>query len=121
MVSGLSITTPEREPNGPAVITVSGDVDWMTHAILERKLEELVDGGETRIVADLSAVGFIDSTGLTVLVSFFHRLKMSGGRLAIVCPSRGVRRVFERTGLDRLLGVVDSGAEARASLAPDAA
>ena len=116
MASGLSITAPEREPGEPAVIVVSGDVDWMTHAALERKLEELVEAGETRIVADLSAVGFIDSTGLTVLVSSFHRLKMSGGRLAVVCPSRGVRRVFERTGLDRLLGVVESGAEARASL-----
>jgi len=118
VVSGLSITALEREPDGPAVVMVSGDVDWMTHAALERKLEELIDAGETRIVADLSAVGFIDSTGLTVLVSCFHRLKMGGGRLAIVCPSPGIRRVFERTGLDRLLGVAESSAEARASLSP---
>ena len=93
MVSGLRIDTRERAANEPAIIAPTGDIDRLTHAGLERELDELIDGGATRIVVDLSAVGFVDSTGLTTLVSFFHRLRMSGGSLALVCPERGVRLV----------------------------
>jgi anti-sigma B factor antagonist len=59
------------------------------------------------LVIDLLAVDFIDSSGLHALTDAHNAMKAAGGRTTIVCASPSIRKVFELTGLDRLLTIVD--------------
>jgi anti-anti-sigma factor len=115
MVYGLSISDSEQIDDANAVRLV-GDLDHATVATFERRVDTLVASGAQRVLLDLSAVGFVDSSGLSAVVELFHRLKLSGGRLVIVCPDGGPRRIFERTGLAAFLGLWKTKGEALSAL-----
>jgi len=111
LVYGLSISDGEHVDDADTVRLV-GDLDHATVTGFERRVDALIADGAQRVLLDLSAVGFVDSSGLSAVVELFHRLKLSGGRLVIVCPDGGPRRIFERTGLAAFLGLWRTRSEA---------
>lgn len=109
----LSVTTSQHD--GVCVVTVKGEVDVHTAAQLRLALDEEIAGGRTRIVLDLDGVGFLDSTGLGVLVGRLKLVRNHSGWLRIVCSNDRVLRVFRITGLDKVFGIHPSVAEAVAA------
>lgn len=87
------------------LMTLEGDLDLATAGQLHERLDELARAGITRIALDLSDLQFLDSTGLSVLLTEHHRVEALGGELVILSPTRRVRRVFQITGLDRYLNI----------------
>ena len=82
-----------------SVVTPAGELDLTTAATLKWTLAELIESGHDRLVLDLSAVSFLDSTALGVLVGICKVLAPKG-RLALACPHQSVLRTFQITGLD---------------------
>lgn len=89
-----------------------GEVDLSNAAFLRTRIEELVHLGAQRLVVDLRGVGFMDSSGLSVLVASMKRMQEAGGELAIACPNESILKVFTVTGLDRLFTIRPSVGEA---------
>jgi anti-sigma B factor antagonist len=81
-------------------------------------LEELVREGHTKLLIDLSAVTFIDSTGLGVFLFTFKRVRRGRGRLAVFCPHPVMRELFELVGHNLLFPVEESFDQALAHLRP---
>ncbi len=100
------------ERDGWAVLAVGGEVDVATAPRLREKLIELVNDGHHQIVVDLSAVEFLDSTGLGVLVGALKRVRTHDGDLALVCTESRVLKVFEITGLTKVFAMYASVDEA---------
>lgn len=71
-------------------------------------IDALASAGVTRLVVDLTQTTFLDSSALGVLVGALKRVREKGGRLDIVRPSAGGRRIFEITNLDRVLDLHDT-------------
>jgi anti-anti-sigma factor len=68
---------------------------------------------------DMTKCGFIDSTGLGVIVEAWKLLQERDGEeagLAICCPEPEVRRLLEVTGLDQAITIRDTREEAIAAL-----
>jgi anti-anti-sigma factor len=63
------------------------------------------------VVIDLAKVTFMDSTGLAVIVTEHKRLQHAKGTLTIFSPPSSVRRLFEITGLTKLLDIVPATEE----------
>jgi anti-sigma B factor antagonist len=110
----------EAAPGGIRVILVAGYVDFEAAPQLKEFIARRIDAGSRHLVIDLSAGRFIDSTGLGVLVGALKRLRESGGSLAVVCADEGVRQLFEIVGLDDLIALHRSRADAVTALAPAA-
>lgn len=89
------------------VVAVRGELDAHTAPRLTAVLNELWDGGVERAVIDLRQLEFIDSTGLSVLVTAKRRLSKSGNSLCIVIePAQSaVLRIFSITGLDKVMPI----------------
>ncbi len=86
-----------------------GDLDAATADTLDAAFDDVVGGGARRVVVDLAAVTFLDSTGLRSLVRAATELEGAGGSLRCAPLSRQVRRVLEVSGLDeRLTGAASS-------------
>lgn len=82
------------------VVTGAGELDVHSAPILQAELDPIAQRAGAAIVVDLSAVGFIDSTGLGVLVTTLKHVRESSGTLDVVVSSPRVLKVFTLTGLD---------------------
>jgi anti-sigma B factor antagonist len=86
-----------------ALVSVSGELDLYTSERLQRAIGEATSVGADEVLLDLSGVGFIDSTALGVIVQETKRLEGRGQCLLLVTNDPRTLRVFEVTGLDRVL------------------
>lgn len=101
----VAVRVTSEDAGGRVVVTVSGEVDVSSADALRDELRLLVDEGHTDLVVDLSAVSFMDSTGLGVLVGTLKRVRLAGGRLDLVVDGDRLVRLFELTALDQVFSV----------------
>ena len=73
----------------------------------QRVLDELANG-TTRVLVDFARAGYIDSSGLGVLVSLAKRLRDEGGELKLCNLNDDLRTLFELTKLDTLFSIADT-------------
>ena len=106
--------TPETI-DGYLVLHLDGELDTYNCGQLRSALVEQVDQGHNRIIVDMSAVEYIDSTGLGSLVGGLKRVSEHGGAMKIVCDNPQIVKVFEITGLDKVFAIFKTQEEALAS------
>jgi anti-anti-sigma factor len=82
-----------------------GELDVGTAAPLRHALRRAHEDGVDTVVVDLSALRFIDSTGLHELVVAQKRQQAHGGEIVLHAPTAQTRRVLEIVGLDRLFTI----------------
>ena len=85
-------------------VRLLGELDMATADRLREALVRLGDGTEL-VTVDLSELTFIDSTGLSVLISALKRVRQQGGDMALRSPSPGTRKVLEITGLTEVFAI----------------
>lgn len=86
------------EQRDPVVVSVRGELDMSTTTKLTEALAEAAPAA-ARVVVDLSAVSFLDSSAIGTLVTAGRARNDAGGRLQIGPRSAIVDRVLEITGL----------------------
>jgi anti-sigma B factor antagonist len=84
---------------GVCVVTPAGEIDLASAPQLKSRLVGLLEEGFARFVLDLSAVRYLDSTGLGVLIAFSRRLGADGEIVLAEAPEP-VLSLLELTGLD---------------------
>ena len=94
----LDISTEFAE--GTCVIGLDGEVDVYTAPRLKESLVEQIESGCVNVIVDLEGVGFIDSSGLGVLVGALRRAKEKGGAVRLVCTRDNILKIFRITGLE---------------------
>ena len=90
------------------LVTLTGECDLSTGRQLRDVLTSEVSQGAERLIVDLSALAFMDSTGMQVLLSARSLLAVRGGSLVLVAPQPVVARILELTGASQLIPVYDS-------------
>ncbi|MFD4574798.1 STAS domain-containing protein [Streptomyces sp. NPDC058417] len=86
------------------VVTLHGEIDHDTAAVLRGGLLPHDDHpGPLRIIADFSAVTFMDSSGINVLVDVHQRATATRGWLRIAAAHGSILRTIELVGLDTLI------------------
>jgi anti-sigma B factor antagonist len=98
MAESLMITTT-IDDDGHVILAVAGEVDLATAPQLAQCLTAITDR-DVRV--DLSAVTFLDSSGVSALVAGSRALTAGGHRLRTFGERDNVRRVLEISGLDSL-------------------
>lgn len=90
------------DPDGLPVLVARGEIDVYTSPDFRRELAALVAGDAKRVVVDLAAVDFIDSSGLGVLVGALKRLRERDGSIVLRGMTPSTKKVFDITGLTNL-------------------
>jgi anti-anti-sigma factor len=86
-----------------AVVSISGRLTAAGAPLLRNAVSDLIDAGTTRIVLDLEATEFVDSSGLGAVIGGLKRARVAGGDLRIAAVPEAVRTVLRLTNLDRVL------------------
>lgn len=95
------------------VITLDGEVDVYTAPRLKEALIEQIESGCVNVLVNMEDVGFIDSSGLGVLVGGLRRAKERSGTIRLVCTRENILKVFRITGLDKVFPIFSTTEEAR--------
>jgi anti-anti-sigma factor len=84
---------------GVVTLVVRGEVDIASAAVLEGKLRDAESSRPRRIVLDLAALGFIDSTGIHLLIRAQRRADANGHQLILTDVPARAKRLFGLTGI----------------------
>ena len=114
-VNLLEVNTGER--GGAVYVALRGELDLSTVDKAERALLEAEKASPPLMLIDLSALTFLDSTGLRTIVTADLRAREGDRRVVVVKGNETVHRVFTITRLDERLNMVD---DAESGVAPDA-
>ena len=103
-------------PPDPAIVPVRGEVTFSNVTEFDRRLERTFGEGARNLVIDLSEVTFIDSSGLSALLTASSRARERGGAVALVLAQGEPPSIFRFRGVDRLLSLHVSREDAVHSL-----
>lgn len=99
-------------------VRVAGEIDFEVAPAFKRRVSGHIDAGVRQLVVDLSGVQFIDSTAIGVLVGALKRIRAAGGALVVVVGDNDdVRGIFQAVGLENVIPLLGSQADAVAALA----
>lgn len=104
----------DMTPGGAAVLRPEGRLDLGCAAELKECVADAVDNRSVRLVVDLAAVPFVDSSGLGALISGLKTARLAGGDLRIARPNEQACVVLRLTALERVLRPYASVEEALA-------
>lgn len=100
------LLTVDVDTRGSAVVvTVRGELDLATVPVLRDRLDSMAPGAPSPLVIDLSAVTFIGSAGLALLVDMHNKCSERGTSLAVVAAGTVVPRAIQVTALDQIFAV----------------
>jgi anti-sigma B factor antagonist len=102
----------QRSSEGVDVVSVSGEIHVSTAPRFREALDAVIQNGDGKLVLDLTAVEFIDSTGLSVLLNGLRLINQRSGHLALICTNPTVLRLFEITSLDTTFEIFPDRAQA---------
>ena len=86
-----------------AIIRVVGRLNMVTAPRLRDLVTEAVASGRSRLVVDLAAVEFMDSSGLGALIGALKTTRQAGGDLRIAAAGEQVSMVLQLSNVDRIL------------------
>jgi anti-sigma B factor antagonist len=112
-------TVDDMGCEGVAVLAMGGEIDYAASPQLRERIAAHIKAGRRRLVIDLSAATFIDSTTIGVLMGAVTKLRdAGGGSLQIVCADENAKvlRIFEITGVDSMIELYSSREEALSAL-----
>ncbi|MFD8588967.1 STAS domain-containing protein [Streptomyces sp. NPDC059637] len=101
------------QEGGADVVALVGEIDYDSAQVFsDCLLDRLADAADgeggprpCRVVLDLSAMGFMDSYGLSRVLTHERLLRASGGWLRLAAPHGQTRRLLETTGMEDVLPV----------------
>ena len=101
-----------KESNGVVVVAVDGQLIVGNRQELKQRILDALEAGDRKFLVDFSRTGYIDSSGLGVLVSLPKKIRDQGGDLRLAGLNEDLKTLFELTKLDTLFGISDSPDEA---------
>ena len=103
-MAAVELEIQSRNEGEWTILVAAGELDLYSAPRLRDEVLATLEGGATQIALDLHDVGFIDYTGLGILVACLKRVRERDGRLVVIAPETSpLRRLLALTGLEEAL------------------
>ncbi|MFF9607732.1 STAS domain-containing protein [Streptomyces sp. NPDC014684] len=93
----------DPSPTGAVVIRLAGELDHYTGPGFRQAVEEALRGTGVGVVADLSALDYCDSTGMTAFVTAYSQAEAAGSSFSVAALSPAMIQLFRVAGLDQVI------------------
>jgi len=101
-----------RAVNNIDIVALAGRLVMADVPQVRQKLLAVVEQGNGNLILDLAEVGFMDSSGLSVLVSVFKAARLKSGDVVLLHLTPNVRSLIELTRLQQVFSIFDDEAAA---------
>jgi anti-anti-sigma factor len=100
-----SVQFRREERNGEATLIVAGDIDIASIEAFRQELTKLIEAAHSPAVIDLRELQFIDSSGLSALLSARLTAQVAGVDLMLEAPTPLVQRMLDISGASNELTI----------------
>ncbi|MFB7112613.1 STAS domain-containing protein [Streptomyces sp. NPDC056190] len=107
----VEVTLPREDV---ALLTVEGYLDVDTAIELQAHLANQLHHGRRHFLLELSAVPFMDSSGMNIILRVYQEARERAGSVHIIAPTPAVLRILDLTGVSITVPVSGSAEEALA-------
>ena len=88
-------------------IRIRGEIDHHTAVSIRQGIDAaLFEKRPKKLILDLSAVGFMDSSGLGLIMGRYSVMKELGGEMTVWNPSPETRAILTLAGMERLVKII---------------
>lgn len=99
------------------VITLQGELDHHSAEEVRVKIDDRIDRDDIKkLILNFNGVTFMDSSGIGVVVGRLKKMQSKKGELCISDVNKTVNKVFELSGLYKIIKAYDSVAQAIVSI-----
>ena len=106
----------ESHESGVVIFALSGAIDLHYAPTLRSLFQSKLNERYPALVVDLSAVDFIDSTGLATLIEYHRDAGSHGGVFSLAGINPNLKAIFDVVQFDKVLAIFPSVAEAKAAI-----
>ena len=94
-------------------MTLLGELDHHSSEEVRNKIDYRLDNDDiTKLILNFSGVTFMDSSGIGVVIGRYKKLAMKNGSLFVVSVSNRVKKIFELSGMYKIIKEFDTIEEA---------
>ena len=102
----MYIEFDKRDSN--LIVHLIGELDHHSAQEVRHKIDDIIDkDGIENLVLDFSSVTFMDSSGIGVVIGRYKRMSSKNGQIAITSINNSIKRVFELSGIFRIIKTYD--------------
>ena len=101
-------------PRNPTIklIELKGVLDFISSKELYKQLVPLIEKGSCFLIADLSSLEYINSSGISCLMECLVKVKQKGGYLKFVALNDKIREILNLVGLNKVIPMFNTLEEA---------
>jgi anti-anti-sigma factor len=108
----MEISTRTASGTSVTIVAITGNLDSNTSPQAQQALDAILAGGAKKVAIDFSALDYVSSAGLRVMLGTAKKLTATGGALRTFGLNASVREVFDISGFSTILAVYANEAEA---------
>lgn len=101
------MTTKIEKDGNKATVVFEGRLDTPSSAAVEQEVKEVMDGIINEAVVDCTALSYISSSGLRILITLNKHFMKMGGVLTLKGLSPEIKEVFDMTGFTSIFNIID--------------
>ena len=103
MMKDENFVITREKADGVTKFAIEGRVNSKNSFTLQRKLEDSLSSGETKIILNMTQVKYLSSEGIRVIINIYKQAEKAGGKLRIEQPSDVVKNVLGLVALNDML------------------
>ena len=113
-IRGMAMEISSRTQGDVTIVAIAGSLDSVSSPQAQQAMDAALAGGARKLAVDFTALDYISSAGLRVLLGAAKQLGAKGGALRMFGLNQSVREVFEISGFSKILPTFGSEADALA-------
>jgi len=103
----MPLTIKQRSTSNVMILDLNGRL-WILDLPLRELMNSLLNEGQRHFVLNLSAVDYIDSSGLGQLISIWTSIRNKEGHMTVLNPNKRVQRLFDITRLNTIFEILEN-------------
>lgn len=113
----MSLHVEMEQGSKALIVRLKGELDHHTADAVKQRMEEaIIRGNASHVVVNLRDLKFMDSSGLGVILGRYKQVTGKGGKMVLCEVNPSVYRLFEMSGLFKILAVKENERQAISSL-----
>jgi len=102
----------EQKTEKCVIVNITGRLDTTNYSLLEKKLTDLIENHEDKILVECSKMDYVSSSGLRILLMALKKVTMAKGKFVLCNLQDNIREIFEISGFSNIFEIYPSQEEA---------